>query len=113
MHSREFQSRGGAFEVVQLWVNLPKQWKMSPAGYQTLLATDIPVVELATGAGSATSVMMRSLRQRTVLLAKGDSMRKSSFYVLLLALLIHSLGLATRMYLQGRPPVTNVLPSGL
>lgn len=53
MHSRDFLAKGGAFEVVQLWVNLPKRFKMAPAGYQTLVNADIPVVELANGAGSA------------------------------------------------------------
>jgi hypothetical protein len=53
MHSRDFLAKGGAFEVVQLWVNLPSQSKMAPAGYQTLTDATIPVVELANGAGSA------------------------------------------------------------
>ena len=53
MHSRDFLAKGGGFEVVQLWVNLPKRFKMAPAGYQTLVDADIPVVELANGAGSA------------------------------------------------------------
>jgi quercetin 2,3-dioxygenase len=52
MHSRDFLAKGGGFEVVQLWVNLPKRFKMAPAGYQTLASADIPVVELANGAGS-------------------------------------------------------------
>jgi len=52
MHSQEFQAKGGPFEVVQLWVNLPKRFKMAPAGYQTLAKADIPVVELANGAGT-------------------------------------------------------------
>src|SRR5688572_22860578 len=53
MHSRDFLAKGGGFEVVQLWVNLPKRFKMAPAGYQTLVDADIPVVELANNAGSA------------------------------------------------------------
>jgi redox-sensitive bicupin YhaK (pirin superfamily) len=53
MHSREFLAQGGPFEVVQLWVNLPKRFKMAPAGYQTLVNADIPVVELANKAGTA------------------------------------------------------------
>jgi redox-sensitive bicupin YhaK (pirin superfamily) len=52
MHEREFTKKGGPFEVVQLWVNLPREHKMSAPGYQTLLNRDIPVVELD-GAGSA------------------------------------------------------------
>jgi hypothetical protein len=51
-HSREFTSKGGAFEVVQLWVNLPAKDKMAEPGYQTLLNQDIPTVELPESAGS-------------------------------------------------------------
>jgi len=37
----------------------------------------------------------------------------AAFYVLLLALAIHSFGLGSRMYLQGRPPVTNLYSSAI
>jgi redox-sensitive bicupin YhaK (pirin superfamily) len=53
MHAKSFSERGGAFEVVQLWVNLPQRFKMSPPRYQTLTDAEIPVVELPEGAGSA------------------------------------------------------------
>ena len=33
-HSREFARRGGDFEMVQLWVNLPKEHKMTKPRYQ-------------------------------------------------------------------------------
>lgn len=52
-HAPEFSKTGGLFKVVQLWVNLPAKDKMAKPGYQTLLAADIPVVELPHGAGSA------------------------------------------------------------
>jgi ABC-type transport system involved in cytochrome c biogenesis permease subunit len=45
--------------------------------------------------------------------ATGPALRRSAFYVLLLALVIQSLGLLTRMYLQGRPPVTNLYSSAI
>jgi redox-sensitive bicupin YhaK (pirin superfamily) len=50
-HSREFTKNGGTLEMVQLWVNLPAKDKMSRPGYQTLLDKDIPLVDLADGAG--------------------------------------------------------------
>ena len=50
-HSHEFTRTGGTLEMVQLWVNLPASDKMSAPGYQTLLARDIPSVELPDGAG--------------------------------------------------------------
>lgn len=51
MHSDEFTKRGGNFEAVQLWVNLPAKHKMSPPKYQELLKTNIPVVQLDNNAG--------------------------------------------------------------
>jgi quercetin 2,3-dioxygenase len=45
-HEREFAKNGGVFEMVQLWVNLPKAHKMSKPRYQTLLSDQIPVVQL-------------------------------------------------------------------
>ncbi|MBT9512512.1 MAG: pirin family protein [Acidovorax sp.] len=50
-HSRAFTERGGTIEMVQLWVNLPAKDKMTAPGYQTLLDTQIPSVELPEGAG--------------------------------------------------------------
>lgn len=50
-HAPDFAQRGGTFEVAQLWVNLPARDKMAPPGYQTLLARDIPAVDLEANAG--------------------------------------------------------------
>jgi|SRR5438128_4664750 len=52
MHSMDFAQRGGRFEVLQLWVNLPAAWKMTPPRYQTLRAEDIPGVALPDDGGS-------------------------------------------------------------
>lgn len=51
-HSEAFAQRGGALEMVQLWVNLPAKDKMADAGYQTILDSDIPSLPLADNAGS-------------------------------------------------------------
>lgn len=51
-HSPAFAARGGNFEMVQLWVNLPAEHKSADPGYQTLLDADIPVVDLPDGAGT-------------------------------------------------------------
>lgn len=51
-HSRAFTQKGGALEMVQLWVNLPAKDKNAAPGYQTLLNADIPVVDLPDGAGT-------------------------------------------------------------
>jgi hypothetical protein len=52
MHGREFARKGGAIEMVQLWVNLPAKLKMSPPGYQDILDRQIPAVPLPGGAGT-------------------------------------------------------------
>jgi quercetin 2,3-dioxygenase len=52
LHSAAFSKRGGRFEVLQLWVNLPATSKMSAPRYQELPAKDIPVVKLDGEAGS-------------------------------------------------------------
>src|SRR6201989_1297678 len=44
-----FTKKGGIFEMVQLWVNLPKVQKMSKPGYQAITKEQIPVIELAGG----------------------------------------------------------------
>jgi quercetin 2,3-dioxygenase len=45
-HERQFAEQGGTFEMIQLWVNLPKAYKMSAPRYQTLLKEQIPLVQL-------------------------------------------------------------------
>lgn len=50
-HGREFAKKGGAFEMVQLWVNLPKKDKMSKPRYQGIEKEDIPIVDLPSQAG--------------------------------------------------------------
>lgn len=51
-HGRAFARRGGPFEMVQLWVNLPARDKAAPPRYQSILGRDIPRVELPGGCGS-------------------------------------------------------------
>jgi quercetin 2,3-dioxygenase len=50
-HSPAFAKQGGAFEMVQLWVNLPARDKMTAPGYQGITAGEIPQVALPEGAG--------------------------------------------------------------
>ena len=47
------------------------------------------------------------------LLVASEWMRKSAFYLVVLALIIHTFGLVLRMYLEGRPPVTNLYSSAI
>jgi len=51
MHEREWAKRGGTLQAIQLWVNLPKAFKMTAPGYQTIVNAQIPVVQLEGGAG--------------------------------------------------------------
>jgi len=50
-HSAGYAARGGPFEMVQLWVNLPAKDKMTPAHYQAITDAQIPAVDLPGGAG--------------------------------------------------------------
>ena len=50
-HSENFSKKGGLFEMVQLWVNLPAKDKNTPPRYQHLAKAGIPVVELPDEAG--------------------------------------------------------------
>ena len=51
-HEKEFAKKGGAFEMVQLWVNLPKKYKMSSPKYQAVLHGQKGNVELKNGHGN-------------------------------------------------------------
>ena len=51
-HGRDFARRGGLFEMVQLWVNLPAEDKMAPPGYQSIVNSQIPTVNLPDGQGT-------------------------------------------------------------
>lgn len=48
-HSREFTAKGGLFQMVQLWVNLPAKYKMSAPHYQSLPSDTHARVELPDG----------------------------------------------------------------
>jgi redox-sensitive bicupin YhaK (pirin superfamily) len=52
-HGRDFAGRGGLFEMVQLWVNLPAKDKLAPPRYQAIGSAEIPTVSLSDGAGTA------------------------------------------------------------
>lgn len=49
MHEHEFARKGGMFEMVQLWVNLPKAQKMSKPRYQGITKDEIPHVAFSSG----------------------------------------------------------------
>jgi redox-sensitive bicupin YhaK (pirin superfamily) len=52
-HSDRFARDGGTLEMIQLWVNLPAQEKMSQPRYQGIVRSEIPEVSLPDGAGAA------------------------------------------------------------
>jgi redox-sensitive bicupin YhaK (pirin superfamily) len=49
IHSEMPQQSEGRMRGFQLWINLPSQEKMKPAGYRDIPATEIPLVELDGG----------------------------------------------------------------
>lgn len=50
-HETEFSKKGGPFEMVQLWVNLPKKDKSVPAHYQAITADQMGKINLPGDAG--------------------------------------------------------------
>lgn len=50
-HSPAFAEKGGLFEMVQLWVNLPAKDKMTQPRYQAIESQDIPVIQFENNAG--------------------------------------------------------------
>lgn len=53
MHSEmgtdEFHKKGGPFEIIQVWMNLPKKLKMATPNYQGFQKNEIPVIEQDNG----------------------------------------------------------------
>jgi redox-sensitive bicupin YhaK (pirin superfamily) len=50
-HEKAFDQKGGAFEMVQLWINLPKKHKMTPAKYQGITHKNKPRVAIPGNGG--------------------------------------------------------------
>src|SRR5882724_3893363 len=50
-HEKEFSRKGGPFEMVQLWVNLPKKDKAVAPHYQPITADQMGKVELPNNSG--------------------------------------------------------------
>ncbi len=51
-HEKEYASTGGPFQMIQLWVNLPKKFKMTTPKYQGILHTQKGKVELENEGGT-------------------------------------------------------------
>lgn len=51
-HEENFSRNGGVFQMVQLWVNLPRAHKMGPPRYQPLLAQQMGRVTLPNDSGT-------------------------------------------------------------
>lgn len=59
-HEREFSKKGGPFEMIQLWVNLPKKDKLASPKYQALVGAEMSKVVLP-GDGGIVNVIAGSL----------------------------------------------------
>lgn len=55
-HEKNFAAAGGIFHMAQLWVNLPRDQKMSPPRYQAILASQMGQVLLPNEGGRVTVI---------------------------------------------------------
>jgi redox-sensitive bicupin YhaK (pirin superfamily) len=55
-HEKEFSKKGGPFEMIQLWVNLPKKDKLTSPKYQSLVSSQMNKVSLP-GDGGTVSII--------------------------------------------------------
>lgn len=51
-HEKEFSKKGGPFEMIQLWVNLPKKNKLTAPKYQSIEASQMNKVVLPNNSGT-------------------------------------------------------------
>jgi len=51
-HEKEFSLKGGPFQMVQLWVNLPAKDKLTTPGYQAITAASIPAYAIPDDGGT-------------------------------------------------------------
>jgi len=83
----------------------PRAW--SYAGYESLFNQVAPFYQ-AMGL-----YVLAFLLLACSWLGGNQGLNRAAFYVLLIALAVHTFGLGSRMYLQGRPPVTNLYSSAI
>ena len=50
-HEQEFSKTGGPFEMIQLWVNLPKKDKLTKPKYQAITSSQMGKVKLPNEGG--------------------------------------------------------------
>lgn len=50
-HEKEFSKKGGLFQMVQIWVNLPERFKMTPPKYQAIENKDMSRSMIGDGGG--------------------------------------------------------------
>lgn len=55
-HETEFSKNGGTLHMIQLWVNLPKDKKMTEPKYQTLLKENMGTLKLDDGKGEVSII---------------------------------------------------------
>jgi redox-sensitive bicupin YhaK (pirin superfamily) len=55
-HEKEFSKRGGPFEMIQLWVNLPKKDKLTAPKYQALESSKMNKVALSAEGGTVSVI---------------------------------------------------------
>jgi ABC-type transport system involved in cytochrome c biogenesis permease subunit len=103
----------------------PEEFNRALAEYRTWLAGRTLDVEVRKGQNESFFNHLEPFYKATVIyvaalllgcaywLKLSGWVRRSAFYLLVLAFVIHTLGLIFRMFLEGRPPVTNLYSSAI
>jgi len=127
-HTSESRAFGLLTTMVEAWRDdKPAEFNAAIAQYETLLDGQLPGLRRKLSLEAAFNraspfVKAMALYVLAFMLAAGSwlglarfssSLARSGSWVLLLALLVHTLGLLARMYIQGRPPVTNLYSSAV
>lgn len=80
-HEQEFSRQGGLFQMVQLWVNLPAKYKMSPPKYQEITNSMMGSYELSDDKGFVEVIAGEFHPEGSAQIVKGPASTFTSMHV--------------------------------
>ena len=120
------RARSYAAMVTGLSLRAPADFNQAVAEYRAWLADRFaPQVQQGAARNFSSAASSRSTRRMVIYVlalvlalclvvqSVSNWLRRSAFYLVVLAWVIHTFGLVFRMYLEGRPPVTNLYSSAI